>query len=358
MNALAGYGSDSESEEEGSTAQVNENKATVEPIETPIVEAPTTITRVSKGIFSDLPPPSSYGATSSTPSSSTGRIGARLREKNNFSMSEASLVQKFAPIDLEAVRERERRLAEQARDDEELERELHNGASLAQKRAASAARSEATAAAGPLFSAMLPPPKRTRQTVGVDDVLKPADVVELPTVDVSPADAARQANNAATLTTTPIVAPVRTAVAAKPSFAASLVSELESSYTSKPIAAAAFANPKFDPSADYSAYAAASPFDNAMADLPASFVGRHSVTPDAIQTVTAASLLSKTSAESQMEAPQMGEQFTGFAHSESGRRRGNISYLAHHAISNQKELEERWRVGGQARKSTRSRYGF
>jgi hypothetical protein len=41
MNALAGYGSDSESEEEGSTAQVNENKATVEPIETPIVEAPT-----------------------------------------------------------------------------------------------------------------------------------------------------------------------------------------------------------------------------------------------------------------------------------------------------------------------------
>jgi hypothetical protein len=339
MNALAGYGSDSSENEEGSAEQKQVDEAST---------AVVTSTRVSKGIFSDLPAPSGIGAASTA---TTGRIGARLREKNNFSASEGSLVQKFAPIDLEAVRERERRLAEQAQDDEALERELHHGSSLAQKRAASVARSEAAAAAGPLFSAMLPPPKRTRQTVGVEDVLKPADAVDVPTVDALPVDASRQAS-------APPVVARPPAPTAKPSFAASLVSELEASYTSKPATtAAALANPKFDPSADYSMYAATAASD-AMADLPASFVGHHSVSSDAIQTVTAASLLAKTSAESQMDAPQMGEQFTGFAHSESGRRRGQISYLAHHAISHQKELEEKWRVGGQARKSARSRYGF
>lgn len=354
MNALlAGYASDSESEEasteQGATTAVATTEPTIPAAAAVVVAAPTS-TRVSKGIFSDLPPPSSVGAAPTA-----GRIGARLREKNNFSHSEASLVQKFAPIDLEAVRERERQLADEARDDEVLERELHHGASLAQKRAASVARSEAAASAGPLFSSMLPPPKRTRQTVGVDDVLKPADVVDVPTVDALPVDASRQANAARAAPT----AAART-VPAKPSFAASLVSELESSYVSKPIAAAAFANPKFDPSADYQAYATAatSAYDETVVDLPASFIGRHSVTADAIQSVTAASLLAKTSAESEMDAPQMGEQFTGFAHSESGRRRGQISYLAHHAISHQKELEEKWRLGGQARKHSRSRYGF
>jgi hypothetical protein len=172
---------------------------------------------------------------------------------------------------------------------------------------------------------------------------------------------ARQANNAATLTTTPDC-PRLCELLLLPNHRLLLLlcQSWNRRTRANQIAAAAFANPKFDPSADYSAYAAASPFDNAMADLPASFVGRHSVdTGTRFKTVTAASLLSK---DERGESDGSARRWASNSPVLHIRNRAgdveNISYLAHHAISNQKELEERWRVGGQARKSTRSRYGF
>jgi len=59
-----------------------------------------------------------------------------------------------------------------------------------------------------------------------------------------------------------------------------------------------------------------------------------------------------------MQAPKIGTEFTGFTPTLSGRRRGALTYAAHVALSNQTQLEEKWRTGSQAKRDARARYGF
>lgn len=333
MNFLAAYnGGDDDS---------SESSAHEAPVQVAEPAKPTAFVSVNP-LFADLPPPQQAASAESAVRAS-GRIGARLRQQEmSNSSGEPSLVHKFATrlVDAAAVRERELRLAEQREADEAIEKELHGGASLAEKRSAAAALSDAAAATkGPLFSALLPPPKRSR-ALGVEEVLKPADVVDLP----PPREAEPEA--------TPAAAPVT----AKPklSYAQSLMAELETAYADE--SAAVYANPKFDPAHDY---AATSDWNGEAAhDLPSSFTGRHAAPVEAMRAVSASTLLQKSSAESEMQAPKTGTEFTGFTPTLSGRRRGALTYAAHVALSNQTQLEEKWRLGSQAKRDARSRYGF
>ena len=54
----------------------------------------------------------------------------------------------------------------------------------------------------------------------------------------------------------------------------------------------------------------------------------------------------------------MGEPETGFTATAGGKRRGQITYLAHLALANQSELEKQWKRGYSAKKEARQRYGF
>jgi hypothetical protein len=91
-------------------------------------------------------------------------------------------------------------------------------------------------------------------------------------------------------------------------------------------------------------------------------------------------LLRKTALEAVMDAPQMGPVETGFRPSEGAlfalrrqrtlfylavifvslgaKRRGQITYTAHFALSHQKELEEQWRLAARAKVQSRQKYGF
>ncbi len=321
MNLLQGYQSDSDSQESTSDAA-----------------PPQSTFKSNNALFVDLPPPRN---TQSAPSTEGRLIGTRLRV--GAGATEVSLVQKFAPIDVDAVRERELKLVAQQREDEALERELHGGSSLAQKRAASAA---AVATQGHGFASFLPAPKRGK-TVEIDEVLKPADAVELPLIDGVPA---------ASVASLPVE---RSQVVPKPaaSFAQSLMADLEHAYASS-AAAPVYANPKFDPSQDYAVYAAADDDTPATADLPTSFTGRHGASIESMRSISASTLLQKSSAESEMEAPKVGSEYSGFTPTESGRRRGALTYAAHVAISNQSQLEDKWRAGALKKKEARSKYGF
>jgi hypothetical protein len=340
MNFLQGYQSESDSEGDGDNA--SHSKSSHEQQQQQQQQQQSTF-KSTNALFADLPPPRpSQQAASDESSQHTGRlIGSRLRP--SASTTEVSLVQKFAPIDTDAVRERQLKLAAQQKEDEALEKELHGGSSLAQKRAASAA---AVAAQAQGFSSFLPAPKRGK-TVAIEDVLKPADAIELP---------ARDTVTDAALASVPSSERSQTAPASKPqaSFAQSLMADLEHAY-SKTTPAPVYANPKFDPSRDFAAFDAT---PASTVDLPASFTGRHAASIDSMRSISATALLQKSSAESEMEAPKMGTEFTGFTPTESGRRRGALTYAAHVALSNQSQLEETWRAGSLKKKEARSKYGF
>lgn len=120
-----------------------------------------------------------------------------------------------------------------------------------------------------------------------------------------------------------------------------------------------YANPKFNAAAaEQQQYYNAGEQQLYSQPMPTAFAGRDSVAVDSLSSVNVTSLLERDQHEVGMDAPTIGAPSTGFRPSDTARRKGHITYLAHHALANAKSLENQWKQGALKKREARARYGF